>query len=120
SFFVATIPGERLDKLSRSLSGARAFEAERTTYGFVLPFFGQSPDGRLFGLFERNLNVTDTDLVVDKDVSPGEPSLNLRGRDLRYAKLDRTDLHQADLTGADLEGASFTGADLSGAFLQCA
>ena len=122
SFFVATIPGERLDRLSRSLPGAstQAFEMEQATYGFVLPFFGQRPDGRLFGVFERNLNVTDIDLVVDKDVTPGEPSLNLRGRDLRYAKLDRTDMHQADLTGADLEGASFTGADLSGAFLQCA
>jgi len=122
SFFVATIPGERLDRLSRGLAGVhtQAFEADRTSYGFVLPFFGQQPDGRLFGLFERNLNVTDIDLVVDKDVTPGEPSLNLRGRDLRYAKLDRTDMHQADMTGADLEGASFTGADLSGAFLQCA
>ena len=72
----------------------------------------------LFGLFHRNLIVTDTDLVVDKDVTPGEPSINLRGRDLRYAKLDRTDLHQADMTGANLEGASLVGADLRGAWMR--
>ena len=75
---------------------------------------------RCFGLFHRNLIVTDTDLVVDKDVTPGEPSINLRGRDLRFAKLDRTDLHQADMTGANLEGASLVGADLRGVWLSCA
>ena len=42
----------------------------------------------------------------------GEHSLNLRGRDLRYAKLDRTDLRGADLTGANLDGASLVGANL--------
>ena len=71
-------------------------------------------------LFHRNLNVIDVDLVVDKDATPGEPSLNLRGRDLRNAKLDRTDLHQADLTGADLDGASLVGSDLRGAWMRCA
>ncbi len=123
SFLVATVPGEPLDNLSRGLPGATAktaFQSERSAYGFVMPFLGQRADGSLFGIFERNLNVTDLDLVVDKDVTPGEPTIVLRGRDLRYARLDRTDLHQADLTGADLEGASLTGADLRGALLQCA
>ena len=32
---------------------------------------------------------TDTDLVADRDVTPGEPTLKLRGRDLRFARLDR-------------------------------
>ncbi len=72
------------------------------------------PRARCFGLFPRNLIVTDVDLVVDKDVTPGEPSINLRGRDLRFAKLDRTDLHQADMTGANLEGASLVGATCAG------
>jgi uncharacterized protein YjbI with pentapeptide repeats len=124
SFFVATVPGETLDRWSRGLPGSTpqrsAFQSDRAAYGFVMPFLGQRSDGSLFGVFERNLNVTDLDLVVDKDVTPGEPSINLRGRDLRYARLDRTDLHQADLTGADLEGASLVGADLRGALLQCA
>ena len=85
-----------------------------------VPGLGVSPDGALLGVFHRNLNVTDIDLVVDKDVTPGEPSINLRGRDLRYARLDRTDLHQADMTGANLEGASLVGADLRGVWMSCA
>ncbi len=85
-----------------------------------MPALGGAGEGALLGLFHRNLNVTDADLVVDKEVTPGEPSLNLRGRDLRHARFDRTDLHQADLTGADLEGASFVGADLRGAWMGCA
>ena len=120
SFLVATVPGEALDRASQLATSKTAFRSDRAAYGFVLPFFGQRPDGSLFGVFERNLNVTDLDLVVDKDVTPGEPTLILRGRDLRYARLDRTDLHQADLTGADLESASLVGADLRGVTLQCA
>ncbi len=124
SFLVATIPGEALDRASQRLWPVAEVSAapggSRAAFGFTLPFAGASFDGKLFGLFERNLNVTDLDLVIDKDVTPGEPSLNLRRRDLRYAKLDRTDLHQADLTGADLEGASLIGADLRDAWIQCA
>lgn len=124
SFLVATVPGERLDMIGRLLGGspvrAGTFGTDRAAYGFALPFLEPRADGSLFGLFERNLNVTDLDLVVDKDVTAGEPSLNLRNRDLRFARLDRTDLHQADLTGADLEGASLVGADLRGVLLQCA
>src|SRR5204862_327051 len=66
--------------------------------GYAVPGLGAAHESSLFGLFQRNLNVTDLDLVVDKDVTPGEPSINLRGRDLRFARLDRTDLHQADMT----------------------
>src|SRR5262249_21756452 len=75
-------------------------------------------EGSLFGFFQRNLNVTDTDLVIDKAVTPGRPTLNLRGRDLRFAKFDRTDLHQADMTGANLDGASLVGADLRGVWMS--
>lgn len=120
SFLVATIPGEPLDRLAQSLPGARREEGTRYSMGFMLPFLGATADGTLLGLFQRNLNVTDMDLVVDKDVTPGEPTINLRGRDLRFARLDRTDLHQADFTGADLEGASFVGADLRNVSMHCA
>lgn len=123
SFTVATIPGERLDRLSRQFMGEGAgpasLDRDRAVYGFVLPFMGVSTDGRLLGTFERNLNVTDLDLVIDKDVTPGEPTLNLRRRDLRYARLDRTDIHQADMTGANLDGASLVGADLRNVTLRC-
>src|SRR5581483_3247852 len=118
SLFVATIPGEAI---GRPIAvGPDGEPGGRPVLGYVVPALGSSPEGSLFGLFHRNLNVTDADLVVDKDVTPGEPSLNLRGRDLRFARLDRTDLHQADMTGADLDGASLAGADLRGIWLGCA
>jgi uncharacterized protein YjbI with pentapeptide repeats len=123
SCLVATVPGERLDVLTRpAFRGGGGGETENAAaaYGFAVPFLDIAPHGKLLGLFERNLRVTDLDLVSDKDVTPGEPTLNLRRRDLRYARLDRTDLHQADLTGANLDGASLVGADLRGVFLHCA
>ncbi len=124
SLFVATVPGESLDRMGRDMLGlARSGDLERDQRfqgGFLLPFLASKHDGALFGLFARNLIVTDTDLVVDKEVSEGEPTLKLRGRDLRFARLDRSDLHQADLTGADVSGASFIGSDLRDVWLQCA
>ena len=110
SLVTATIPGAG----DRSATGPA-----RYVFGYALPGV-RVEDGAMFGLFYRNLNVPDLDLVVDKDVTSGEPSLSLRGRDLRFARLDRTDLHQADLTGADLDGASLAGADLRNAWMQCA
>jgi uncharacterized protein YjbI with pentapeptide repeats len=80
---------------------------------------GAGGDGPLFGVLPRNLNVADTRLVADKD-GGGAPPLSLRGRDLRFARLDRLDLRQADLTGANLDKASLAGADLRGARLACA
>jgi uncharacterized protein YjbI with pentapeptide repeats len=118
SLFVATVPGETLDRITQTrLSGRHTNSA--LVPGFAAPFWHARSDGSLFGLFQRNLVVTDTDMVVDKDVTPGETSVNLRGRDLRYARLDRSDLHQADLTGADLEGASLQMADLRGVRMVC-
>lgn len=76
-------------------------------------------DGALFGLFPRNLDVSDADLAGGKDIATGARTINLRGRDLRSARLDRSDLHGADLTGANLDGASFAGADLRQVRLQC-
>ena len=118
SLFVATIPGEAIDQPAAG-AGVRQVGDGRQVFGYAVPAFAASAEGSLLGLFQRNLNVTDTDLVIDKDVTPGEPSLNLRGRDLRFARLDRTDLHQADMTGADLEGASLVGADLRGVWMSC-
>ena len=124
SFFVATIPGERLDALGQNLYWQLKPDDERAVpkyySGFVVPIIPVDAEGALFGVFRRNLVVTDTDLVSDKNVTEGEPTLKLRGRDLRYAKLDRSDMHQADLTGADLSEASLDGTDLRNATLQCA
>jgi uncharacterized protein YjbI with pentapeptide repeats len=76
-------------------------------------------DGALFGVFPRNLIVTDANLVRDAVLAVGARSISLRGRDLRFARLDRSDLHQADLTGANLDGASLAGADLRNTTFQC-
>lgn len=124
SFFFATIPGEQLDRWTQKILGFNnedeTGQNPRYVAGYAVPWLTFGSEGSLLGVFKRNLIVTDTDLVVDKDQTPGEPSVSLRDRDFRYAKLDRSDLHQADLTGSDLRGASLTGVDLRGAWLQCA
>jgi uncharacterized protein YjbI with pentapeptide repeats len=124
SFFIATIPGEPLDRFAQQVLGIdnedEAGQPQRYVAGYTVPLLTFGSDGSLFGLFQRNLVVTDTDLVVDREQVAGEASISLRNRDLRFAKLDRSDLHQADLTGSDLRGASLIGADLRGAWLTCA
>lgn len=123
SFFLATIPGEQLDRFTQRILGFdnedETGQGPRFVSGYAIPLLTFGSEGSLLGLFKRNLEVVDTDLVVDKEQTEGEPSLTLRDRDLRFAKLDRSDLHLADLTGADLRGASLIGADLRGAWLQC-
>ncbi len=123
SFFVATIPGENLDAVGRqffwqmdqsdNIAGPKYYSSA------LVPLIPVNAEGALFGIFRRNLVVTDADLVSDRDVTEGEPTLKLRNRDLRYARLDRSDMHQADLTGADLSEASLDGTDLRNASLQC-
>lgn len=124
SFFVATIPGEGLDRVTQTLTRADRREAVRdmrSNAGFALPFVRARADGTLWGRFHRSLVVTDDqDLVARRGAQGEETTLNLRGRDLRFAQLDRSNLRRADLTGADLEGASLVGADLTEARLACA
>lgn len=121
SFLFATVPGEALDRFGRSIFPTPERERDHGYYtGFIAPISWVDSEGRLFGIFRRNLKVTDSDLVVDRDVSEGESTINLRERDLRAAELDRSDLHQADLTGANLDGASLSGADLRDVTLNCA
>jgi uncharacterized protein YjbI with pentapeptide repeats len=124
SFAVATIPGKLLDRTVKKfilLPAKTAAAGGSNSYlsGFAVPLFWGSSDGSLFGFFHRNLIVRDVDLVADREVSSGEPSLTLRGRDLRYAQLDRSDLHQADFTGTRLDGASLIGANLTNVRLSC-
>jgi uncharacterized protein YjbI with pentapeptide repeats len=71
-------------------------------------------------LFARNILVTYTDLVPDKDDNFEEVSISLRGRDLWYAVLDHTDMHRADLTDANLRWSSLNNTQLGKANLVSA
>ena len=82
SLFVATIPGEPLDRCAHRAGGQT--RGGRYLFGYAVPACGAAADGSLLGLFHRNLNVTDTTWWSTRTCTPGEPSLNLRGRDLRY------------------------------------
>ena len=73
----------------------------------------------LFGIFPRSLEVTDADLVPGTELTRGARTINLRDRDLRFARLDRSDLHQADFRGANLDGASLVETDLRRATFAC-
>ncbi|MEN2494487.1 MAG: hypothetical protein TECD_00387 [Hyphomicrobiaceae bacterium hypho_1] len=122
SFFVATIPGEELDKAVRQYVigqgiDAKAFDDLVSKSGFLSPILSGETDGSRFSLFYRNLLVSDLDLIMDNKSNRLTPSL--RGRDLRFARLDRSNLHQADMTGANLDGASLISTDLSGVRLTC-
>ena len=129
SYFVATVPGETLDRTLAAIGPSVEVQAPSgapadaqwvflpTAYlleGQVHPATGTSRSP-----FQRNLIVMDEDLVKDQGLTPGDTSLSLRYRDLRYARLDRSDLKQADLTCADLTGASLNGTVLTGARRGC-
>ncbi len=126
SLFVATVPGEGLDRMAARVSGttvertakAAGDATGRSVFGLTAWLFEGGRGGHAF--FRRNLVVTDQDLVANAEDDKGEVSINLRDRDLTNAVLDRSDLHRADLTGANLEGASLAGTDLRRARLSCA
>ena len=127
SFFVATVPGEPLDKFTQSLPGARAGNlataegrpAQTPVFAVTEWFFGGIGPGAAASYFKRNLSVTDEVIVNRKTLSVGQATVSLRDRDLRFAELDRSNLEQADFTGADLTGARLVGANLKGARLSC-
>ena len=72
--------------------------------------------GEATSLFSRNLVVTDTDLTSSSKNPDDQTRLGLRGRDLRFATLDRSNLSRADLTGANLAQSHLTETDLREAF----
>ena len=73
--------------------------------------------GKSSSWFSRNLVLPS---LKFHPIRTKETRLDLRGRDLRYAVLDKADLRFADLTGAKLDGASLIKANLSHALLQSA
>lgn len=112
TFFVLTVPGEQMDRLIGRLLASTSSNAFKSAL---------APSGSVLGVFPRNLIVTDTILAQAKrEGRETEGTLILRGRDLRFAILDRSNLARADLTEANLEGASLVGTDLTEARLGCA
>ena len=115
AFLVMTVPGEPLDVLA----GGDAQGSPVAVGSGDAANAGAHGGPTLFGLIERNLNVRDQDLTGGGKGDGSRRSVNLRERDLRYARLDRSALPHADLTGANLDGASLVGADLRGVTLGC-
>ncbi len=128
SFLVATIPDEALDTLATAIWPARieratgsSREPQGTTAATRRAFWPTVIlfDGPIDALamrpsspMSRNFVVISTPLVTPSNPEPDDASLNLRGRNLRYATFDRSDLRRADMTGADLTGASLIGTGL--------
>jgi uncharacterized protein YjbI with pentapeptide repeats len=144
SFCVATLPDDDLDKAMASIP----YLSERLPYGepkekmvdnkehpsncpagegaarcaFYLTAYlfehqvnqATGKSGNWLG-WSRNLIVTDKDLVED---DKKEKQLSLRGRDLRYATLDRSDVKRSDLFEAKLDGARLVQANLNAANLR--
>jgi uncharacterized protein YjbI with pentapeptide repeats len=120
SLFLATIPGERLDQLQLFAAARLAIAGGlKSALGQALPPVRGSLLGPDAAFLPRNLIVSDLDLTAGQAFPAERPSINLRGRDLRFAKFDRSDLRGADLSGANLAGASFVHADLRHATMQC-
>lgn len=131
SLFVATIPDEWLDRQTQRLTGyqsslpsvveTKKSERRKAFMLTALIFEGEIDliTGQPKNWLHRNLIVTDKDLVPNRDDQFGEVSINLKSRDLRYARLDGSDLHRADLAGADLSGASLVETKLQNARISC-
>jgi uncharacterized protein YjbI with pentapeptide repeats len=123
SLGVATIPGERIETAEVG-SGLLTHQAHKRLFWWpTWTLFEGEPDevlSRTTSLLSRNLVLIDAQLVeTDSDrLARLTRTLMLRGRDLRFAVLDRADLRKADLTGAILDNASLIYAQLQGASLD--
>lgn len=124
SLLIATVPGEGVDRLSRSVFGSSDLSTPGLQVAAASSPTGsrraQVPGTSLFGLIRHNIIASDVDFVNGRSLGSGDTSISLRGRDLRFAKLDRSNLRKADLTAALLDGATLIGTDLTGARLVCA
>ncbi len=145
SVVVLTIPGERMERLVLAVlpnhllrdlptagPGAASARADgdygRRAFVLTAILLEDAADGDgghglwSAGGLRRNLRVTDHDLTAgggDAGLSGGGVRRSLRGRDLRFARLDRSNLRGVDFSGADLTGASLREANLSRARFSC-
>jgi uncharacterized protein YjbI with pentapeptide repeats len=134
---VLCVPDGRFDQIGRNIWPATVpfgSDDPRTAFAPTAFFLENGLDnatGRPILFFSRNLIVTDDQKhrgrktpsdrqkrSDNENVSEND-GVNFRGRDLRYAILDRSDLRKADFTLADLTGASLVDTDLRGATFGC-
>jgi len=132
SICVVTFPGEWIDRqlskinpLSIKVGQAKVDESGKLSQSSVfMPtayFFadtGYTVD-EFKGLFHRNLIVVDEDLVTDQQSVSDDVTISLRGRNLRFANLSRSDLRKADFTNTLLEDAILQGTILRQAKFGC-
>ncbi|MFZ5731954.1 MAG: pentapeptide repeat-containing protein [Pseudomonadota bacterium] len=138
---VCCIPDSGFDRFGRSwllptaipYDSQGAYRVASWPTAFLFENGRDSATGRPV-LFARNLIVTDDKTLSQANRASrpaasatvpalgnaaAESGISLRGRDLRYAILDRSDLRGADFTLANLTGASLVGADLRRATFGC-
>jgi uncharacterized protein YjbI with pentapeptide repeats len=129
----ATVPNSALDAVGASLGPLSrevpGFGGTTSHRAFVLTALLLESDldmttrrPAFFGLSRNIVVVDDRTLLSAEDRSrfrdgepsppPGSAARSFRGRDLRYARLDRDDLRGVDFTAATIAGANLEGADL--------
>lgn len=131
SVCVVTFPGEWIDRQLTKLSSMSIIgKTLKTGDGSVVQSRVFAPTAYLFadtgftvnefkGMFHRNLIVVDEDLVTDEQSNSDDVTISLRGRNLRFANLSRSDLRKADFTNALLEDAKLEGTVLRQAKFGC-
>ena len=122
SFFAATVPGEPLDRIGQKMMAwvAPTEPGKVQQSGFSLPFFSAAADGSLFGIFRRNLVVTEAATWRAIATSTARRRCACAGAICATPSSTAPTFHGADLTGASLDGASLIGANLEKATLNCA
>jgi uncharacterized protein YjbI with pentapeptide repeats len=131
SVFVATIPGEYLDRRFGSIgrpfsvsiplggnnsSGRTAFYPTACLFEKVDPRHFCYKIKKVFTRLSRNIIVTGANIRTDGSMQVYRSSL--RGRNLEFASLERSDLSNTDLSetnlyGANLANAKFIGAEMN-------
>ena len=99
----------------------RVDDAWQTVHEFLFAGQPDSVSGEPRSLLSDRLVLMDQSFVDDPDkLDKLEVGRSFRGRDLKYAALNRADLRKADFVGARLDPAYLVGAKLKGAKLGCA
>ncbi len=132
SVCVATFPDEWIDRQLSKFDGFTKTVIQKVTnkkdgvveskiFSPTAYFFsntGHTASG-FKNMFHRNLIVVDEDLVTTQDSASEDVTISLRGRNLRYADLSRSDLQGADFTNTLLGNAKLVGAVLKKAKFGC-